>query len=43
MIYNFCMHGGNSPHVGGEVTPQGRNFLLFYFQKEHVKIRKTNG
>ena len=31
IMYNFCIYGGNTPPVGGEVTPRGRIFLTLVF------------
>ena len=32
IIYNFCIHGDNTPPVG-EVTPRGRIFLPLIFSE----------
>ena len=41
IMYNFCMHGGNTPPIGGEVTPWGGWYFPHYggsIAPMHTKI-----
>ena len=37
IVYNFCIYGGNTPFVEGEVTPRGRNFLPLVFSERTLQ------
>ena len=43
IIHNFCIYKGNTLSWGGSNPPAEKFFIAGNFQKEHLKIRKTNG